>query len=464
MSMNVSRSAGLVFCVLWMAAESDATIIQSNVDMANLRIKADAGDAEAQFQLGVEYGNGERIQRTLDLAAKYCRMSAAQLHPGGSACVGFMMANGLGMPVDTQRGLEMIKASAALGHRSAQYYLGQAYETGTGVTRDEAEALKWLSLSAAQGLAGAQYRLALRYADGKGVEKDPAKAVKLMRLAADQEWVNARVALGRWMMKGDLVAKDQAGAVQLFGRAAQQRSADGHYELAVATLQGAGTTKNSAEAAKLFRFATDLGHVDAPRMLADLYSRGEGVPTNAEEAARLHKLALNRGNEIEKAVADIDDQIARWKAVAKSFREKEAEQLRKAAEAKRDRDKHAASSLEFAILIAQTYGLVPDRNGQYVSSDPVVEKAFTMFERSAGIRVDRSNVEMMVDILKDDPLSMLRMFRFVPDASGKYYSEDAFVEKQLAAYESSLRMRIDRSNARVVAVLTNEALRKYRPQ
>lgn len=78
----------------------------------------------------------------------------------------------------------------------AQYNLGVLYERGLGVAASPPEAVRWYRLAAAQGHPGAQYNLGVAFAEGRGVEQDYAAAAVLFRDAADAGLPRAMFNLG----------------------------------------------------------------------------------------------------------------------------------------------------------------------------------------------------------------------------------------------------------------------------
>ena len=68
------------------------------------------------------------------------------------------------------------RLAADQGDAGAQNNLGWMYANGEGVPEDDAEAAGWYRLAAGQGHAGAQDILGLMYADGEGVLQDNVTA------------------------------------------------------------------------------------------------------------------------------------------------------------------------------------------------------------------------------------------------------------------------------------------------
>lgn len=114
------------------------------------RKAAEGGYAEAQYNLGLCYGEGLGVTKNATEALKWNRKAADQ------------------------------------GLSIAQYNVGVYYEHGLGgVKQDYEEAVKWYQKAAEQGDPDALNNLGVCYANGQGVEKDLSKAAELYRKAAD---------------------------------------------------------------------------------------------------------------------------------------------------------------------------------------------------------------------------------------------------------------------------------------
>ena len=71
---------------------------------------------------------------------------------------------------------ELLIPLAEAGDAEAQTDLGFMYANGLGVPQDYTEAVKWYRKAAEQGDALAQYNLGVRYAEGRGVTRDYVQA------------------------------------------------------------------------------------------------------------------------------------------------------------------------------------------------------------------------------------------------------------------------------------------------
>jgi uncharacterized protein len=111
---------------------------------------AEQGGAEAQYNLGIMYYDGDGVPQNYAEAIKWHRLAAEQ------------------------------------GDAGAQYGLGLMYDLGRGTPQDYAEALKWYRLAAERGDAHVQGNLGVMYVNGEGVPQDYVEAHKWFNLAASR--------------------------------------------------------------------------------------------------------------------------------------------------------------------------------------------------------------------------------------------------------------------------------------
>jgi len=112
--------------------------------------KANAGNPEAEFKMGVKYELGAQV------------------------------------PKDPSKAAEWYRKAAEKGYLEAQHSLGVLYEFGNGVPLDYATAAQWYSKAADKGFAPAEFSLGLCYVHGKGVPQDYDKALYWYQKAAEQ--------------------------------------------------------------------------------------------------------------------------------------------------------------------------------------------------------------------------------------------------------------------------------------
>ncbi|MGZ4957044.1 MAG: J domain-containing protein [Methylobacter sp.] len=156
---------------------------------------AEQGSAEAQFQAGLIYANGQGITKDDKQAVGWFAKAAEQGHKEAQTKLGFMYATGKGVAQNYNSAVYWCYKAAEQGDVTAQYNLGLMYAKGQGVVQDNSLAMSWYSKAAEQGDAHAQYNLGDIYAKGVGVPKDSKQAVVLYRKAAKQGLTEAIAAL-----------------------------------------------------------------------------------------------------------------------------------------------------------------------------------------------------------------------------------------------------------------------------
>ena len=155
---------------------------------ATTREKAEQGDAEAQFNLGLMYEEGQGVLRNYKEAVKWIRKAAEQGFAKAQCYLGVMYHNGKGVPKNYMEALEWFSKAAALEHAESQYWLGVMYDYGKGVTQNFIEAYAWYLLAKANGDEEASKRVSsfeeiLTVQNRtKQIEKGQARAAELQRL------------------------------------------------------------------------------------------------------------------------------------------------------------------------------------------------------------------------------------------------------------------------------------------
>ena len=111
-------------------------------------VKANAGDAVAQYNMGLRY------------------------------------LSGVGVDVDLNKSFFWFKKAAEQGKSIAQHAVALCYANGNGISRNMSEAVRWCEKSAEQGYIRGQYTLGNYYLNGEGVIRDPGMAYRWLLLAS----------------------------------------------------------------------------------------------------------------------------------------------------------------------------------------------------------------------------------------------------------------------------------------
>lgn len=106
--------------------------------------EAEAGDAEAQFQLGRAYEEGNGIPQDDQLAVKWYKRSAERGNVRAENNLGVMYSIGRGVPQDKQEAAQWFLKAADGCDPNGAYNLAIAYYNGDGVVRDAGFAFVWL--------------------------------------------------------------------------------------------------------------------------------------------------------------------------------------------------------------------------------------------------------------------------------------------------------------------------------
>ena len=160
--MNGTINTMLALSVMLMASSVCQADFQEGVEAYNRGdyktalkewlIFAEQGYAEAQYNLGVMYANGQGAPEDDTEAAKWYRKAAEQGYAEAQLQLGLMYANGRGVPKDNTEAVTWFQKAAGQGGAVAQFNLGAMYAKGEGVPENHISAYAWFNLAVAQGV------------------------------------------------------------------------------------------------------------------------------------------------------------------------------------------------------------------------------------------------------------------------------------------------------------------------
>src|SRR5215831_20661883 len=145
---TLTREVAMTYCTSILFVGILSLIVSCASYESKLRARAEAGEAEAQYQLASMYWEGRAIGRDPNQALKWDLLAAEH------------------------------------GHRKAQIRLAESYERGEGISRDYVQAARMYAKAAEQGDLKAEIRLAQLYLSGQGVPQNYAEARTLLERAA----------------------------------------------------------------------------------------------------------------------------------------------------------------------------------------------------------------------------------------------------------------------------------------
>jgi hypothetical protein len=147
--------------------------------LENTQTKADRGEADAQFSLGLKFASGGDVTLDYPKAAHWYLQAANQNHPLAQFNLGVMFAGGQGVAQDEAKSAMWMRLAAQQGDAGAQHHLGMRHRRASfeGPPKDalesNLEAYKWLTLAAAQGYResdGARDDIAIGFTAAQVVE------------------------------------------------------------------------------------------------------------------------------------------------------------------------------------------------------------------------------------------------------------------------------------------------------
>ena len=302
--MRKPRIKKLLIDLIISAILAAAVVLFATHGTREKRRLAEAGDAEAQYRLGLDYYDREDYAE----AARWWRLAAENYSSASSYTeeaayrLGDLYYRGWGVPEDNAEAEKWLRRGAEHGSSQNQFDLGKRYYHGWGVKEDKSEAVKWWRLAVGgrhepgtPGTIGAAWYLGEFYQGGG----DPAEAAEWFRRAAEQRYVNeegkylvcaANYRLGELHYEGRGVPQDHAEAAKRYRRAAEPEcdNKDAQYRLGILYRQGLGVPKSAESAAKWWTMAVNglFGNSEARYQLGELYYLGEGVPQDRAMAAK----------------------------------------------------------------------------------------------------------------------------------------------------------------------------------
>jgi len=265
--------------------------------MQSLLEAADRGDLEMLDALASLFGIGDGRSTSVEAY----RLRADQGDAEAQFLLGFWQLYGLwDLPQRPAEGLRLLKQAASQGHPEAMYRIGQLYTDdgtfyigegtllpndgtlyadGRVVALDYAKAAEWFRKAAELGANEAQRELGALYAAGQGVPKDRNQAFKLYSIYVARPTSDHHF---REMVVDDLAEltarmshKERAEA-----RAALQTEAEGGSAAAKAALgwaywRGVGFSRDKAMAMSWYERAANQGDTETQYYLGYLYAEGE---------------------------------------------------------------------------------------------------------------------------------------------------------------------------------------------
>jgi uncharacterized protein len=200
--------------------------------------KAQSGDAEAQYWMGVLNAEGT-VAKNLEQGRRWLLKSAEQGYAPPQRAYGLTTVHS-----DAPVGERWMLRAAEQGDAEAQFWLGLGYEQNWFRTTDVKEAVRWCQKAAQGGNPDAQVELGHRYEYGEGIERSFTLAAEWHRRAAEHipdlgGAGQGRNQLGLLYLQGLGVPQDYVQAYFWFSlNGSDENAADAREHLNPAQLRG----------------------------------------------------------------------------------------------------------------------------------------------------------------------------------------------------------------------------------
>ncbi len=230
--------------------------------------KADAGDVEAQLDLGYMYLygiNGVNIDYKQSL--HYYEMAANSGNAIALNNLGSLYFNGVGTEINYGKAIEFFKTASDLGSDDASVNLAIIYlgDSNSNRTLDTYEKVFNL-LEKAKNNSIAKYLLGYSYYIGFWVEKDINKAFKLIKEVADKDMYDeAQYVLSEFFINGLATPKNYNKAVAYLSNASNQGYPDAIYKLGDIFTEGIMYTRDIKKAHIQYNIAATMGKEEAAK-------------------------------------------------------------------------------------------------------------------------------------------------------------------------------------------------------
>ncbi|MCE9612911.1 MAG: sel1 repeat family protein [Lentisphaerae bacterium] len=275
---------------------------------------AQQGFTDAEKQLGDIYRDGIGVQINLPLALHWYLKAANKGHAKAQVQVGERYWFGEGTATNTTLAVEWFRKAAIQGNAYAQHNLGYAYENGIAVPRDMGEALRWYKSAANKGQVNALLRLGDSYATGDLLDKDLTVAFSFYLRAAEAGQPRAQRMVGSYLSLGTGVDIDTQAAADWFRKAAENGDVVGMRCFGFSLANGVGVERNAHAGVDWLRRAAEQNDAAAQRRLGYAYDLGEGVKQDFAQAAHWYQAAADQGDAI--AQCDLGSFYLNGKGVA----------------------------------------------------------------------------------------------------------------------------------------------------
>jgi TPR repeat protein len=257
---------------------------------------AESGNVDAMNRLGYLYAEGLGVPQDYEKARLWYEKAALKGNLSSMVDLGVLYANGQGGKRDLVQALLWYRKAAAAGNAVAMHNLGLLYETGTGVEQSYTQARRWYDQCADLRYSECMKNIGIMYHLGTGVKQDYSQARAWYEKAAAAGNGAAMNNLGSFYANGEGVTQDDKQALQWYEKSATAKDAEGMFNLGFMYFKGLGVEQDYAKAREWYEKAAEAGNNRAMQNLGAIYGMGLGVPEDTAEGLRWMVKAAAAGN------------------------------------------------------------------------------------------------------------------------------------------------------------------------
>ena len=152
---------------------------------------AHRGNMFDQCKLGINFENGEYVQKNEKEAVRWYKKSADQGYYLAYQALGLCYAYGRGVNTDANRAIYFYKQGLANGDITNYARLGDLYYYGKGVPENHTTAVSYYRQGAEKGDWNSKFALGYCYYHGQGVTKSQSEGLRWMKSAAADDYQDA---------------------------------------------------------------------------------------------------------------------------------------------------------------------------------------------------------------------------------------------------------------------------------
>ena len=265
---DTSKNSSFIDSAINIFKKGSITSNLPNTPIEELTKKADAGDVEAQLDLGYMYlygVNGANIDYKQSL--HYYELAANSGNAIALNNLGSLHFNGIGTEVNYAKAIEFFKTASKLGSDDASVNLAIIYlgDNKSNAHPDTYETVFKL-LNKAKNNSIAKYLIGYSHYVGFWVKKDLKKAFEMIKDVADNdEYDEAQYVLAEFYINGLATPKNYNKAVSYLYSASQQGYPDAVYKLGDIYAEGVMYTRDINKAHIQYNIAAVIGKEEAAK-------------------------------------------------------------------------------------------------------------------------------------------------------------------------------------------------------